>query len=53
MRFIKNKLSFDKKNVENLAKNSKIIGVGETGLDFFYTNSDKNNQIDSFKVHFI
>ena len=37
--------------VENLAKNSKIIGVGETGLDFFYTNSDKINQIDSFKVH--
>jgi TatD DNase family protein len=36
---------------KNLAKNSKIIGVGETGLDFFYTNSDKNNQIDSFKVH--
>ena len=36
---------------ENLAKNSKIIGVGETGLDFFYTNSDKINQIDSFKVH--
>ena len=37
--------------VENLTKNSKIIGVGETGLDFFYTNSDKINQIDSFKVH--
>jgi len=36
---------------KNLAKNLKIIGVGETGLDFFYTNSDKNNQIDSFKVH--
>ena len=32
-------------------KNSKIIGIGETGLDFFYNNSDKNSQITSFKKH--
>ena len=34
-------------------KNSKIIGIGETGLDFFYNNSDKNSQINSFKEHIV
>ena len=38
---IKNKISLNK----------KIIGVGETGLDFYYNNSDKNAQILSFKNH--
>ena len=37
--------------VESFNKNPKIIGIGETGLDFFYNNSDKNNQITSFKKH--
>jgi len=32
-------------------KNSKIIGIGETGLDFFYSHSDKDRQINSFKTH--
>ena len=36
---------------KNLADNKKIIGIGETGLDFYYTNSDKNDQINSFKQH--
>ena len=31
--------------------NEKIIGVGETGLDFYYNNSDKDSQITSFKNH--
>ena len=33
----------------NLSK--KIIGVGESGLDFFYNHSNRNNQIESFKNH--
>jgi TatD DNase family protein len=37
--------------VKNLKENSKIIGIGETGLDFFYNNSDKEKQISSFKEH--
>ena len=37
--------------IKNLNKNPKIIGIGETGLDFFYNNSDKNNQIISFREH--
>jgi TatD DNase family protein len=37
--------------VEKLNKNPKIIGIGETGLDFFYNNSEKDKQIFSFKQH--
>ena len=33
--------------------NSKIIGIGETGLDFYYNHSDKNAQIKSFEQHII
>ena len=42
-------------NIETLIKTitefKKIIGVGETGLDFFYTHSNKDIQIISFKSH--
>ena len=31
--------------VDNLNKTPKIIGIGETGLDFFYNNSEKKKQI--------
>ena len=34
-----------------IKQNEKIIGVGETGLDFYYNNSDKNSQIKSFVNH--
>ena len=37
--------------LENLKKHQKIIGIGETGLDFYYKNSNKDNQISSFKTH--
>ena len=44
--------SVDKKTiVEAIKENTKIIGIGETGLDFFYNNSDKKKQISSFKTH--
>ena len=32
-------------------ENNKIIGIGETGLDFFYNHSEKIRQISSFKAH--
>ncbi len=35
----------------NILKNKKIIGIGETGLDFYYNHSDKSDQISSFKIH--
>ena len=37
--------------VKNLRDNKKIIGIGETGLDFYYNNSDRHKQIKSFKIH--
>jgi len=32
-------------------ENKKVIGIGETGLDFYYNHSDKNVQIKSFVNH--
>tara|TARA_B100001029_G_scaffold134660_1_gene113555 strand:- start:291 stop:1049 length:759 start_codon:yes stop_codon:yes gene_type:complete len=37
--------------IENAKKHKKIIGVGETGLDFYYENSEKKDQIQSFEKH--
>jgi len=37
--------------LQKLSLSDKIIGVGETGLDFFYNHSDKEDQIDSFLEH--
>ena len=39
-RIIKEVMNFD-----------KIIGIGETGLDFFYNHSNRDSQIISFKAH--
>ena len=42
----------DKKTIiKSVKENVKIIGIGETGLDFFYNHSDKSRQINSFKAH--
>jgi TatD DNase family protein len=40
-----------KQIIENLNENPRIIGIGETGLDFYYNNSEKDRQITSFKEH--
>ena len=40
-----------KEIIKNLNENSKIIGIGETGLDFYYNNSEREKQIVSFKEH--
>tara|TARA_B100001093_G_scaffold280717_1_gene268131 strand:+ start:179 stop:940 length:762 start_codon:yes stop_codon:yes gene_type:complete len=37
--------------IKILNNSSKIIGIGETGLDFYYNNSEKQKQISSFKKH--
>lgn len=37
--------------IKNLKENDKIIGIGETGLDFYYNNSEKEKQISSFVEH--
>ena len=37
--------------IKKVNMSSKIIGVGETGLDFYYNNSDKDIQLKSFQNH--
>ena len=37
--------------IKEVKNNEKIIGIGETGLDFFYNHSDKSDQIKSFEEH--
>jgi TatD DNase family protein len=37
--------------IQLISSIKKIIGVGETGLDFFYNHSNKKRQIESFKAH--
>jgi len=37
--------------IKNINNNTKLIGIGETGLDFYYNNSNKQKQIESFKEH--
>ena len=37
--------------VNTINRFKKIIGVGETGLDFFYNHSNKERQIESFRDH--
>ncbi|MCX7338230.1 MAG: TatD family hydrolase [Alphaproteobacteria bacterium] len=34
-----------------LSKHPKVIGVGETGLDYHYNKSPRTDQIESFKTH--
>ena len=49
---VKNHADVDKKMLVGLKDiNSKIIGIGETGLDFYYQNSDKLIQQEKFKEH--
>ena len=37
--------------IKEVKNNDKIIGIGETGLDFYYNHSDKDDQITSFEEH--
>ena len=39
------------KIIEMAKTNNKIIGIGESGLDFYYDNSLRSKQIDSFINH--
>ncbi|SEI99780.1 TatD DNase family protein [Sphingomonas sp. OV641] len=33
------------------ARHSRIVGIGETGLDYFYDHSDREQQQSSFRAH--
>ena len=44
-------MNISKETIIKLCLNNKVIGIGETGLDYFYENSNKENQINSFLKH--
>jgi len=48
---VKNNKISTKMIVDEINDNKKIIGIGETGLDFYYNHSDKSQQIKSFENH--
>jgi len=37
--------------IKNVSSNKKIIAIGESGLDFYYNHSSRDQQISSFKHH--
>ena len=37
--------------IEKVNLSNKIIGIGETGLDFYYNHSEKKDQMSSFEEH--
>ncbi|MGB3727848.1 MAG: TatD family hydrolase [Thermodesulfobacteriota bacterium] len=39
------------KGLDHYASHEKVVAIGETGLDYFYMNSDKEIQINSFTEH--
>lgn len=39
------------KGLDHYATHEKVVAIGETGLDYFYMNSDKEIQINSFTEH--
>ena len=39
--------------LKKINTNKKVIGIGETGLDFFYNHSEKNDQIKCFEEHIL
>ena len=48
---VKNNKVDSKTIINEISNNNKIIGIGETGLDFFYNHSEKSDQIKSFETH--
>ena len=48
---VKNNKTSTELIVEQVKNNKKIIGIGETGLDFYYNHSGKTDQIISFENH--
>ncbi len=39
------------KIIKNNLDNKKLLGIGETGLDFYYNHTDKKTQIKSLEYH--
>ena len=43
--------NFTFEEIINNSKNDKVIGIGETGLDFYYSNDFKDRQFEIFRTH--
>lgn len=39
------------RGIDNYAGHRRVVAIGETGLDYFYMNSEKEVQINSFTEH--
>jgi TatD DNase family protein len=37
--------------LKTLAKHNKVVGIGETGLDFYYSHSPRERQMAVFRAH--
>ena len=50
----KNHISIKSQHIiDKIKLNKKIIGIGESGLDFYYNHSDRKDQIKCFEEHII
>src|SRR5688500_1750077 len=38
-------------NLVERAAHPRVVGIGESGLDFYYDHSDRDRQRDSFRAH--
>jgi len=48
---VSNEKNISKIDIIKNTKNSKVIGIGETGLDFYHSNNYKYEQIKAFEQH--
>jgi TatD DNase family protein len=46
-----NEPAIDRAAIVELARHPKVIGIGETGLDFYYDHSPRDRQAEVFRTH--
>lgn len=49
--YVQEEKEFEIEELQKICNNPKVIGVGETGLDFYYSKEFKQRQIESFEKH--